>query len=115
MSRPTTAASRSSPRSPIPFPTGILQPTGASLGAQTYLGNAIGFFNPDPLAPRLLKYEIDIQRELPGRFVMSAGYLGSRGDDLEVSRSYKPFPNQYLSTSPVRDQTDDQLPERQPA
>jgi hypothetical protein len=88
-----------------PFPTGILQPTGASLGPLTYVGNGISFFNPNPLAPRLLKYEVDIQRELPGRFVLSVGYLGSRGADLEVSRSYKPLPNQYLSTSPVRDQT----------
>jgi hypothetical protein len=88
-----------------PFPTGILQPTGAGLGAQTFLGNAISFFNPNPRAPRLLKYELDLQRELPGGFAASAGYLGSRGADLEVSRSYKPLANQYLSTSPVRDQT----------
>ena len=51
-----------------------------------------------------MKYQLDIQRELRGSFVVSVGYLGSRGADLEVSRSYKPFPNQYLSTSPVRDQ-----------
>jgi hypothetical protein len=88
-----------------PFPTGILQPTGASLGPLTYVGNAIGYFNPNPLAPHLLKYQMDIQRELPGQFVMSVGYLGSRGSDLEVSRSFKPLANQYLSTSPVRDQT----------
>ncbi|MCU1235769.1 MAG: hypothetical protein JWP63_3736 [Candidatus Solibacter sp.] len=88
-----------------PFPTGILQPTGASLGTQTYLGNSISFFNQNPHAPQLLKYQLDIQRELFGSFVASVGYLGSRGADLEVSRSYKPFPNQYLSTSPVRDQT----------
>jgi hypothetical protein len=88
-----------------PFPTGILQPTGSSLGPLTYVGNSISFFNQHPLAPRLLKYEVDVQRELPGRFVLSAGYLGSRGSDLEVSRSFKPLPNQYLSTSPTRDQT----------
>jgi hypothetical protein len=87
-----------------PFPTGILQPTGASLGPLTYVGNAISFFNPNPKPPQLLKYEIDIQRELPGKFVASVGYLGSRGNDLEVARSYKPLANSYLSTSPVRDQ-----------
>jgi len=87
-----------------PFPNGILQPTGASLGTLTYVGNAISFFNPNPLAPRLLKYEVDIQRQLPRGFVFSAGYLGSRGADLEVSRSFKPLANQYLSTSPTRDQ-----------
>ena len=97
-----------------PFPTGILQPTGASLGAQTYLGNTINFFNQDPHAPQLLKYQLDIQRELRGSFVVSVGYLGSRGADLEVSRSYKPFPNQYLA--PARPRPDrDQLLEREPA
>ncbi len=88
-----------------PFPTGILQPTGSSLGAQTYLGNAISFFNPDPKAPRLVKFELDIQREIRPGLIVSVGYLGSRGYDLEVSRSYKPLDNKYLSTSPVRDQT----------
>jgi hypothetical protein len=87
-----------------PFPAGVLQPTGASLGALTYLGNAISYFHPSPRAPRLFKYQLDVQRELPGRFVVSAGYLGSRGQNLEVSRSLKPFPNRYLSTSPTRDQ-----------
>jgi hypothetical protein len=87
-----------------PFPNGILQPTGASLGPQTFVGNAISFFNQHPLAPRLVKYEFDVQRELPGQFVLTAGYLGSRGYDLEVSRSLKPLPNQYLSTLPTRDQ-----------
>jgi hypothetical protein len=88
-----------------PFPAGIVRPTGSSLGVQTYVGNPISFFNLNPRAPRLLKYELDVQRELPFGFVVSAGYLGSRGNDLEVSRSYKPLPDQYLSTSPVRDQT----------
>jgi hypothetical protein len=87
-----------------PFPNGIAQPTGSSLGALTYVGNPIGFFNQNPKAPQLVKYELDIQRELPLGFVVSAGYLGSRGYDLEVSRSYKPLPNQYLSTLPTRDQ-----------
>jgi len=86
-----------------PFPSGILQPTGAALGSLTYIGNSINFFNQEPRAPQLLKYQIDIQREFAG-FVASVGYLGSRGANLETSRSYKPFPNQYLSTSPVRDQ-----------
>ncbi len=87
-----------------PFPSGILQPTGSSLGALTSVGNSISFFNPKPAAPRLMKYELDIQRELPGSFVLSVGYLGSRGNDLEVSRLASALSNQYLSRSPARDQ-----------
>ena len=87
-----------------PFPNGFLRPTGNSLGPLTSVGNSIAFFNPQPAAPRLMKYELDIQRELPGRFVLSVGYLGSRGNDLEVSRALSALPNQYLSKSPARDQ-----------
>jgi hypothetical protein len=86
-----------------PFPTGILPPTGNSLGPLTYIGNAISFFNPNPQAPRLLKYEIGVEREMPGKFVLSVDYLGSRGTDLEVARSLKPLPNQDLSRLPTRD------------
>jgi len=87
-----------------PFPSGILQPTGSSLGSQTYVGNAISYFNQNPKAPQLLKYEIGIERELFGQFVFGVGYLGSRAGDLEVARSLKPLPDQYLSTLPTRDQ-----------
>ncbi|MCX6631123.1 MAG: TonB-dependent receptor, partial [Candidatus Solibacter sp.] len=88
-----------------PFPNGFLQPTGSSLGSLTSVGNSVSFFNPAAAAPRLMKYSLDIQRELPGSFVLSVGYLGSRGADLEVSRALSALPNQYLSKSPARDQT----------
>jgi len=48
---------------------------------------------------------MDIQRELPGHILFDVGYAGSRNYDLEVSRSLNAMPNQYLSTSPFRDQT----------
>ncbi|MDP2998979.1 MAG: carboxypeptidase-like regulatory domain-containing protein [Bryobacterales bacterium] len=88
-----------------PFPNGILQPLGAALGPMTNVGNAISFYNPKPAAARMHKYQVDIQREVFGGFVFSAGYLGNRGREIEVSRSPRALPNRYLSTSPTRDQT----------
>jgi hypothetical protein len=88
-----------------PFPNGFVQPTGASLGSQTNVGNAISFFNQSPKAARLAKFQMDIQREFPGQVVLDVGYAGSRNYDLEVSRSLSATPNQFLSTSPFRDQT----------
>ena len=87
-----------------PFPNGFLPATGAGDGAVTNVGNAVSFFNPNPKAARLHKYQIDIQRELPGRMVFEVGYSGARNRDLEVTRQLSAFPNQYLSTSPARDQ-----------
>jgi len=88
-----------------PFPDGFLQPKGAAAGTATNAGNPISFFNPNPAAARLHKWQVDIQRELPGRVVFEIGYQGARNRELEVSRQLSALPNKYLSTSPARDNT----------
>jgi len=88
-----------------PFPDGFLQPRGAAAGAATNAGNPISFFNPNPAAARLYKWQVDIQRELPGRVVFEIGYQGARNRELEVSRQLSALPNKYLSASPARDNT----------
>jgi hypothetical protein len=88
-----------------PFPNGFVQPTGAALGSQTNVGNAISFFNQTPKAARLEKFQTDIEHELPGRILLDVGYAGARNYALEVTRSLSALPDQYLSTSITRDQT----------
>ena len=87
-----------------PFVDGLLNPTGASLGLQTYLGRAIGFFDPHPLAPYMQRWTLSIQRVLPSQILFEAAYVGNRGTHIEVGRDYDALPNQWLSKSPVRDQ-----------
>ena len=41
---------------------------------------------------------------LPGQFLLEVGYVGSKTIRLFVDRDVNAVPNQYLSTSPVRDQ-----------
>jgi len=88
-----------------PFPNGFVSPTGATLGSQTNVGNAISFFAQNPEAARLEKYQVDIEHEFPGHILLDVGYAGARDYDLEVSRSLSPLPDQYLSTLSTRDQT----------
>lgn len=87
-----------------PFPSGVLQPTGASLGLATYLGQGISFFPQSPLAPYVQRWQIGIERELPLQSTLQVSYFASRATDLTISRNYNALPEQYLSTSPVRDQ-----------
>jgi hypothetical protein len=87
-----------------PFRSGIQEPVGAALGAQTFLGQSITFFDPDPRSPRMQRWQAGVQRELPGRWVLNASYVGNRGSQIQTSRNLNATPNQYLSTSPVRDQ-----------
>ena len=87
-----------------PFPNGITEPVGNALGVETFLGQSITFFDPNPKSPRTQRWQIGVQRELAGRWVAEASYVGNYGSQLQTSRNINATPNQYLSTSPVRDQ-----------
>ncbi len=85
-----------------PFPAGILQPSGSALGAATGLGanQTITFFDPTAHSTRIHQYSIDIQRELPGGFVVAVGYSGSVTHNLLQGTpviNINQLPDQYLS------------------
>jgi hypothetical protein len=65
-----------------PFPAGLTQPSGNTLGLLTNTGGDISFVDPAKGAPRVQQYSVDFQRELPGGMSVSAGYVGARGDHL---------------------------------
>jgi outer membrane receptor protein involved in Fe transport len=88
-----------------PYPNGIQEPVGSAAGPQTFLGQAITFFNPRPLAPRMQRFQFSIQRELPGGYMFEAAYVGNRGSNIEINRNLNVTPQKYLSTSLTRDQT----------
>ena len=67
-----------------PFPNGLLQPIGNSLGLLTGTGGQIQYVNESRQSPRVQEYSIDIQRELPGKMAVSVTYLGTRGDNLSI-------------------------------
>src|SRR5439155_17159667 len=75
-----------------PFPAGILRPVGSSLGLATYLGQGFSFPNPDRVVPWTHQFSFEIQRELPGQFLVSAAYVGSRTRGLEVSKGINEIP-----------------------
>jgi hypothetical protein len=88
-----------------PFPNGITEPVGNAQGVQTFLGQSITFFDPNPKSPRSQRWQVGVQRELRGRFMVEANYVGNHGSQLQTSRNINATPLEYLSTSPVRDQT----------
>ena len=65
-----------------PFPDGIQQPTGSSLGLATYLGKDITFYNPHPLNPYSMRWDLGIQHELRHDMVFEVAYVGTRGRNL---------------------------------
>lgn len=88
-----------------PFPDGLLQPLGNSLGLMTDVGNAIGAPYPEGVrTPYGQRISFGFQRQLPLSFVVDATYAANRSGNLAVTREYNAVPIQYFSTSPVRDQ-----------
>jgi carboxypeptidase family protein len=95
-----------------PFADGVLEPVGASLGANTFLGQDISRVAPlDWQDAQNMRYTIGMQRELPGQWLIEAGYVGSRGWDLLTGGGgaageidLNNIPAQYLSVSRQRDQ-----------
>lgn len=68
-----------------PFPGGLLQPAGNSGGLLTGVGGGdVTFIDQDKGAPRVQQFSIDLQRELPGAFAVTVGYIGARGDHLNL-------------------------------
>jgi hypothetical protein len=88
-----------------PYQRGVNQPTGASLGLLTFLGQNIPAFTPvNRTHGQSQRYEISVQRELPGKWVGEIAWIANRGYDLESAYDLNPVPEQFLSKSPVRDQ-----------
>jgi hypothetical protein len=69
---------------------------------QTGLGGGISFFNPNPGVSKQARWQIGVQREMPGGWVGEASYVGNYGYDIEISRNINALPNQYLNTDNAR-------------
>ena len=67
-----------------PFPAGITQPQGNSLGLATGAGSVIDFVDQDSEPGYVQQYSLDWQRELPGGMAIGFGYMGSRSERLSL-------------------------------
>ncbi len=65
-----------------PFPNGLTQPSGNTLGLLTGAGGDVYFVDPNKGAPRVQQYSVDVQRELPGGVSVSIGYTGLTGSNM---------------------------------
>lgn len=67
-----------------PFPNGLIQPSGSSLGLLTQTGQTVDFVDYERKAAYVQQYSVDLQRELPGGVALTLSYNGSRGIHLQT-------------------------------
>jgi hypothetical protein len=70
-----------------PFPEGLLQPTGASLGLSSQLGGAVTYADPRRTIPHVWQFSAGFQYEVMPGTLLEATYVGSRSGELQVSRN----------------------------
>ena len=94
-----------------PYPTGILQPVGNTLGANTFLGQTVQFVERKLGSPQTWRWNFNVQKTVGKNAVFEIGYIGSDATRINETRlgsgnapNLNFIPNSYLSTSPTRDQ-----------
>jgi hypothetical protein len=69
-----------------PYPNGLDQPVGSSLGLSTMVGRAFTFADSGRTIPSVHQFSAGLQRQLPGRLVLDASYAASRTRGIVVSK-----------------------------
>jgi len=67
-----------------PFPTGIIQPVGNTLGTSTGIGQAFTLVDPHARSPYVEQFSLDVQRELPFGIAAEVGFVGSKSSHLSL-------------------------------
>ncbi|MBI2689051.1 MAG: carboxypeptidase regulatory-like domain-containing protein [Acidobacteria bacterium] len=80
-----------------PLPGGFLPATGNSLGLSTNLGQGVSGPVRQQRLPYQAQWSFDVQRQLPWKTVIEAGYAGSSGIALPAGVQYNQIPDSALA------------------
>jgi hypothetical protein len=78
-----------------PYPSGVVLPTGSSLGLSTSVGQGVSFIDPHHVQPKSAQYSVSVQQQFPGNIALSIAYVGTRPTRLEVNHNINVLPQQY--------------------
>jgi hypothetical protein len=88
-----------------PFPAGIKQPAGSSLGLGTFAGQTVQFIDPRIKDPYSLRWNFGFEHSFTPNTLLEITYMGSHDVHLPIYvTQLNGIPVQYLSTLGVRDQ-----------
>jgi hypothetical protein len=81
-----------------PFPNGLIQPVGSSVGLMAQVGNTFTALDSNRVSPYAEQWQIGVQRELPSQIVVEAAYTGMRSvKELESYSNYNEIPDSLLA------------------
>ncbi|HTM47215.1 MAG TPA: TonB-dependent receptor [Bryobacteraceae bacterium] len=59
-----------------PYPAGLIQPVGNSVGLLAQVGDTLSFFDDKRVNPYNQQWQLSVQRQLPARIVFEIAYMG---------------------------------------
>jgi len=81
-----------------PFPSGLVQPVGSSVGLLAQLGNSLTYMNGKRVSPYSEQWQFSLQRELPSQVVVELAYTGMHSvKELESYSNVNEMPDSYLA------------------
>jgi hypothetical protein len=80
-----------------PFPSGLIPITGNSLGLDTNVGLPIAGYPRNQINSYSAQWSVDVQRQLPDNFVVTAGYVANAGVHLYTPFNYNQLPDSDLA------------------
>lgn len=89
-----------------PYPNGLIAPVGNAGGLATGIGQGLSLPDGAARSGYVQQYSFDLQRQLPGSFVISAGYVGSKSLHLaQDGRNINQLAPEYLSLGSTLNQS----------
>lgn len=79
-------------KSGTPYPSGAIEPSGASLGLQTNAGNSVSYNNTSRRLRMTQHWSLDVQQKLPWGLLMDLGYLGNNVHAIPITQSLNVIP-----------------------
>jgi hypothetical protein len=79
-----------------PFPNGLIQPSGSSLGPRTLIGQGIAGFVRDVPNGYSQQFNFNVQRQVAG-ILVEAAYVGSRGVNIPIAYALNQIPGDALA------------------
>lgn len=80
-----------------PFPQGLQTPQGSAAGLMAQAGTSLTYNDAHRILPYSQQWQFDIQRELPGKVLLDAAYVGMLSLKQFESFNLNEVPDKYLS------------------
>lgn len=88
-----------------PFPAGLVQPIGTSIGLMAQVGESLSFFDDKRRNPYNQQWQLSVQQELPARMLLEVAYMGMHSLKQVESFNLNEKPDRYLALGRAENNT----------